>query len=69
MVRLKSRYVLFEIIYPPESMAEAELDRMDDVMMGFHKVLEITTRLIARQYFRRYGGLYSIISGIWGQAN
>lgn len=37
MVRLKSRYVLFEIIYPPESIAEAELDRMDDVMMGFHK--------------------------------
>lgn len=37
MVRLKSRYVLFEILYPPTGLGDDDFKRMDDVMMGYHR--------------------------------
>ncbi|KAL3228613.1 Ribonuclease P/MRP protein subunit POP5 [Nakaseomyces bracarensis] len=37
MVRLKSRYVLFEILYPPAELKDEDFRRMEDVMMGYHR--------------------------------
>ncbi|CCF60412.1 hypothetical protein KAFR_0K00570 [Kazachstania africana CBS 2517] len=38
MVRLKSRYILFEILFPPTEISEDELVTKKDILLSYHKV-------------------------------